>query len=122
MRDGKSRDAKSNVILDSDDDDDVADADAKKIDLKKDVKDLATGAAKTVIKCPKKEAADSSKSEMSFSDLVQGHNGDLVFIQLPDHLPGYLPVVKDEKPDVSNQVPAPTRCKIDDLSEGYFGD
>ena len=122
MRDGKARIAKSNVILDSDDDDDVtaadADADAKKVDLKKDVK----GEAKTVIKCPKKEAVDSSKPEMNFSDLVRGHNGDLLFIQLPDHLPGRLPVIKDEKPDVGNsQVSAPARCKLDDLSEGYFG-
>lgn len=119
MRDGKARIAKSNVILDSDDDDDVI-AEAKKVDVKMDVKDLAAG-AKTVIKCPKKEASDSSKTEMSFSELVQGHNGDLLFIQLPDHLPGVKPVIKDEKPDVASLAQASSRCKLDDLSEGYFG-
>ncbi len=116
MRDGKARIKKSNVILDSDDDDEVA-TDAKKNGGSADI------GAKSVIKVPKKEPDNNLKAELQFSDLVRSHNGDLLFIQLPDHLPGTLPVVKDEKPETGSAVrpPSKSHCTLNDLTEGYFG-
>ena len=119
MRDGKARVKKSNVILDSDDDDD--DDDIDKINLGK--KDTASKPSKSVIKSLKRESSSAPKSELQFSDLVRSQNGDLLFIQLPDHLPGFAAEVKDETPELGNSKPtqSKTQCTLDNLSEGYFG-
>ena len=122
MRGGKAKVKKSNVILDSDDDEDDKNVDVKngeKVDDKKNSEE----ASKTVIKCPKKQSPDelASKPELTFSDLVRGQNGDLLFIQLPDHLPGIVPSVKDEKPQPGISMPAKQHCSLDNLPEGYLG-
>jgi hypothetical protein len=70
MRGGKSISKKTNVILDSDDDDDtnIVDKNGKEV---VDIKEPMPG-SKTVIKCVKKEdAADSAKPELTFHDLVK---------------------------------------------------
>ena len=66
MRGGKVK--KSNVILDSDDDEDDVDKNGKESVVE--IKESMPG-SKTVIKSVKKEgASDSAKPELTFSDLV----------------------------------------------------
>ena len=63
---------KTNVILDSDDDDDadIVDKNGKESVVVEDMKEPMPG-SKTVIKCVKKEGvSDSAKPELTFSDLV----------------------------------------------------
>lgn len=123
MRGGKAKVKKSNVILDSDDDEDDKNDDDVKNGVKDDDKKDSEEASKTVIKCPKKQspAESAAKPELTFSDLVRGQNGDLLFIQLPDHLPGIVPSVKDEKPQMGNSMPAKQHCCLENLPEGYLG-
>ena len=48
--------------------------------------------------------------EIDIADLVKAQKGDLLFIQLPDHLPG---VVGDDQP--------PRMCTLANLAEGQIG-
>ena len=77
MRGGKVK--KSNVILDSDDDEDTDIVDKNGKEGVVEIKESMPG-SKTVIKSVKKEgAADSAKPELTFSDLVNDLNIDACF-------------------------------------------
>ena len=118
MRGGKNKIKKLNVILDSDDDDD----EVKKPEVNNGVeaeKGKKEPGSKSVIE----NAIKVEKPELTFSDLIRGQNGDLLFIQLPDHLPGTVAAVKDEKPQTG--IPASDQpklhCSLENLPEGYLG-
>ena len=122
MRGGKNKIKKSNVILDSDDDDDDV-AEVKKPEVNNGVeaeKGKKEPGSKSVIKNAKKD----EKPELTFSDLIRGQNGDLLFIQLPDHLPGTVAAAKDEKPPTGIPVSGQPKlhCSLENLPEGYLGE
>lgn len=82
--------------LDSDDDDDPAPA------------VVTQPPPKTVI-----ETKPDIHKEIDIADLVKTQKGDLLFIQLPDHLPGSVPV-KTEGTERQH-------CTLSDLPEGQIG-
>jgi hypothetical protein len=102
MKGGKMK--KSNLILDTDDEDDNV---GKAANVKMEGKRFAK----------KKEFGEATTS---FSDLIQGQSGDLLFIQLPDHLPGTVPDVKAQSGSNSASFSKP-HCNLDLLPEGYLG-
>ena len=84
---------KTNVILDSDDDEDEA----------------AIGAytrSSTETKSEKDE-----KSDLTIKDLISDQRGELLFFQLPDHLPNQTNVKQEEK----------SKNVLSGLPEGYLG-
>jgi len=53
--------------------------------------------------------------EIDIADLVKTQKGDLLFIQLPDHLPGSLPAKTEPETEQS------PRCTLTSLPEGQIG-
>lgn len=106
-----TRKPRANRILDSDDEDDPPDPKVQK--EKPATKDKPSG----------KPAAEDA--DLTFQDLVRQQRGDLIFIQLPDHLPGIaMPPVKTE-PGTGGDDRADGEggrlCHLKDLPEGYLG-
>jgi DNA-directed RNA polymerase III subunit RPC4 len=64
--------------------------------------------------------ARADDAELTFPDLVRSQKGDLIFIQLPDHLPGVVTQVKKED-GVAATEEVETKCLLTDLPEGYLG-
>jgi hypothetical protein len=102
MKGGKMK--KLYLIMDSNNEDDNV---GKLANVKKEGKHFAK----------KKELGEATTS---FSDLIQGQSGDLLFIQLPDHLPGTLPDIKAQSGSNSSSFSKP-HCNLDLLPEGYLG-
>ena len=124
----------SRRILDSDDESDDSDSKNK---IKQE-QEYATSNKSVISKNPPTKKSEIGKtSNMTFSDLVKMQKGDLLFVQLPDHLPGNLPVtqavnqdnifsstnVAEERMDVneSNEISQKTTCTLNVLPEGYLG-
>ncbi len=104
---GLIRKKKANRILDSDDED-------------KEVAVEAKSSEKSVI------APDTSELMQStvFHDLISRQRGDLFFIQLPDHLPGSVPVKKEAEEPVDGEETTTSKkptCLLADLPEGFMG-
>ena len=105
---------KKNVILDSDDDD--SDNEGGKT------------VAKTLIKAESKPVP-SAVPELAFTDLVKNQKGDLLFFQMPDHLPAQGPNIKsDPEPTPSSASATPlasaaatSKTVLSNLREGYLG-
>ena len=125
----------SRRILDSDDDSD----DDKKQGVQMNQSSESISSQKTVIgKAPPTKPSEKGKaSKITFKDLVQMQKGDLLFVQLPDHLPGNVPVFNqavkregifsgneaEESMDTSdtNGLNVPTKSSLNSLPEGYLG-
>lgn len=124
----------SRRILDSDDDSDDGDSKNK---IKQE-QEYATSNKSVIAKNPPpKKSEVGNTSDITFSDLVKMQKGDLLFVQLPDHLPGNLPVnqavkqdnifsstkVAEERMEVNeiNENSEKTRCTLNVLPEGYLG-
>lgn len=113
---------RKNRILDSDEEDEKAEDDLKTASKLKTVSALE---AKSVISSKKEEPL----AELTFPDLVRKQNGDLLFLQLPDHLPGSLVVKREKSGDTKVAVAGPSdtddsmpsKCTLNDLAEGYIG-
>ncbi|TRY64009.1 hypothetical protein TCAL_00786 [Tigriopus californicus] len=118
---------RKNRILDSDEDDEDIEDGSKTTSKLKPVSALE---AKSVIVSKK----DEPLADLTFPDLVRKQNGDLLFIQLPDHLPGSLIVKKEKSGDSKEGVTAAemegpfdsdgsktSKCTLNDLAEGYIG-
>ncbi len=110
---------KLNVIDSDDDDDDVA--------IRKEATSPAKGTDSKIVGL-------SSSKEVTFQDLLKQPKGDLIFIQLPDHLPGTITAVKMEGGTEGGSskkkkegkegavVGGESRlCTLRDLPEGYLG-
>ena len=98
-----------NRIKDSDDEDEEG------------VDPLAPKGEHGAVKAPVKSViAKAETDELTFSDLVRRQKGDLLFIQLPDHLPGAPPPDgnKEGQARVEEKLAS---CKLSDLPEGYLG-
>merc|ERR1719414_1434632 len=126
---------KSRRILDSDDDSDNDNMLGNQMNPGSE----SISSQKSVIsKNPPAKASDKGKaSKLSFKDLVQMQKGDLLFVQLPDHLPGNVPVsnqaVKEEgtffgkdngetlESSDSNILNSAPKCSLNSLPEGYLG-
>ena len=124
----------SRRILDSDDDSDG------NVEIKSKIKGDPDDAYsdKSVINNhpPTKKSEKGKVSKLTFPDLVRMQKGDLLFVQLPDHLPGNAPVfnqaVKTPAPlsvdkhedsiglDESSDTMTP-KCTLESLPEGYLG-
>jgi len=98
------RKGRPNRILDSDDSDDEVKPETEERKV------VATSA-------PTAAAARAPADKSSFAELLKDQKGDLLFVQLPDHLPGS--VAKEEEgggSDGSRRL-----CSLADLPEGYLG-
>ena len=107
---------RANRILDSDDDEDNPPDPAGKIKAEKEK-------SATKVKNSGKSVAEDV--DLTFQDLVRQQRGDLIFIQLPDHLPGIAMPVKKEPgtEDDGDKVNGEEGrlCHLKDLPEGYLG-
>ena len=108
----------ANRILDSDDDDDVippspaSPSSTLEAEKEKSVKPKTSGKSAT------------EDVDLTFQDLVRQQRGDLIFIQLPDHLPGIaMPVKKEPGTDDDDKAndEGSSLCHLKDLPEGYLG-
>ena len=125
---------KSRRILDSDDDSDNDNMLGNQINPGSE----SISSQKSVISKNPTKASDKGKaSKITFKDLVQMQKGDLLFVQLPDHLPGNMPVsnqaVKEEgifsgidngetiESSDSNILNSAPKCSLNSLPEGYLG-
>lgn len=109
---------KKNQILDSDDDED-------------DPEPMVDGVVPA--KAVKQSVIDKEGAsvEPSFQDLLKSQSGDLLFIQLPDHLPSRIisdPSKTDEAPikqengvSSTKATSNPDKVTLADLPEGYLG-
>lgn len=123
------RKKRANRIEDSDDEEDAA----MKVDA-----DSNKSGVKSVIQATKKDQDE----DLSFPDLVRRQKGDLLFIQLPDHLPGISTIKKEPEkeksadgaaagPSTAKGEEAPKTapadktnipsCTLAELPEGYLG-
>lgn len=97
----------------------------------------AAGVTEAVIdKKPELDKKHDIYKEIDIADLVKTQKGDLLFIQLPDHLPGTVPTPVGDGPDgikdtpsgsvhggtvpSESVLPAP-RCTLADIPEGQIG-
>ena len=125
----------SRRILDSDDD---SDNDSKQGNKLIQGPESISSQKSVIGKAPPTKPSDKGKaSKITFKDLVQMQKGDLLFVQLPDHLPGNVPkpnqAVKEENPypginadesmdiDDSSSLTSSLKCSLNSLPEGYLG-
>ena len=70
----------------------------------------------------KPAAVSAEDADLTFRDLVRQQRGDLIFIQLPDHLPGIAtPVKKEPGTEDTHDGEPGNMCHLKDLPEGYLG-
>lgn len=108
---------RANRILDSDDDEDDPPVPASH---------SATVEAQKEISMKAKTSGKSAAEDvdLTFQDLVRQQRGDLIFIQLPDHLPGIAMPVKKEPgtdDDDNGNGEGGSLCHLKNLPEGYLG-
>ena len=113
---GKQR---RNRILDSDEDDEDQDDQPAPASVNR------SEAAETPKRAVgvKPAAVSAEDADLTFRDLVRQQRGDLIFIQLPDHLPGIATPVKKEPGTEDNHEGGGdgNMCHLKDLPEGYLG-
>ena len=120
-------------ILDSDDD---SDGREESINTIKNDPDSASADASVIAKKhPSKKSDKAKDSKLTFSDLVKMQKGDLLFVQLPDHLPGSIPYKAVKQEDLfsgiknygdsierdSHEENEQPKCTLKVLPEGYLG-
>ncbi len=107
---------RANQIVDSDDEDDP----------KRGGAEVETEKLKRLKEEEKKKSVGGERVELTFPDLVRRQRGDLIFIQLPDHLPGVaeapqLPIKKEKHGGEEEKDEGEKNCRLSDLNEGYLG-
>merc|ERR1719412_1761983 len=121
----------SRRILDSDDDSDEGGMSNK---IKQEPEYANSNKSVITKHSSTKKSEEGMTRNITFSDLVKMQKGDLLFVQLPDQLPGNLPVNQAVKQDNifsstniaeeeidANEVAQKTRCTLNALPEGYLG-
>ena len=108
---------RANRILDSDDDENDPPDPASTVEAPKE---------KSTVKAKTSGKSTAEDVDLTFQDLVRQQRGDLIFIQLPDHLPGIaMPVKKepgtDDGDDDNVNGEGGRMCHLKDLPEGYLG-
>jgi len=125
----------SRRILDSDDDSDNENKAGSQ--MNQELKSISSQKSVIGKTLPTKPSEKAKNSKITFKDLVHMQKGDLLFVQLPDHLPGNVPIsnqaVKEESsyagpdPDESmdicdsNGLTSTPKCSLNSLPEGYLG-